>query len=168
MKTLHRISRNRAFTHVRILAAVLLVLTAAALVFLAVSPPAVAQPTAHRHPLTPKFSKAVAFDVSPALRSLPRGARARCRTHPTHTGNATGTARSEGPRPTRLAIKWRWSAPALQARSTDHPRSVAHFRRNVEPGQFQHLRFPGKPAGSERRSRPEPFCGDDQPRLRRV
>ena len=73
MKTLHRISRNSAFTHVRILAAVLLVLTAAALVFLAVSPPAVAQPTAHRQPLTPKFSKAVAFDVSPALRSLPLG-----------------------------------------------------------------------------------------------
>jgi len=73
MKTLRRISRNRAFTYVRILAAVLLVLTAAALVFLAVSPPAVAQPTAHRQPLTPKFSKAVAFDVSPALRSLPLG-----------------------------------------------------------------------------------------------
>src|SRR5216117_808834 len=70
MKTLRRISRNRAFTHLRILAAVLLVLTAAALVFLAVSPPAVAQPTAHRQPLTPKFSKAVAFDISPALRSL--------------------------------------------------------------------------------------------------
>ncbi len=73
MKTLRRISRNRAFTYVRILAAVLLVLTAAALVFLAVSPPAVAQPTAHWQPLTPKFSKAVAFDVSPALRSLPLG-----------------------------------------------------------------------------------------------
>src|SRR5882724_11868815 len=70
MKTLRRITKNRAFTHLRILAAVLLVLTAAALVFLAVSPPAVAQPTAHRQPLTPKFSKAVAFDVSPALRSL--------------------------------------------------------------------------------------------------
>jgi len=54
----------------RILAAVLLVLTAAALVLLAVSPPAAAQPTAHPQPLTPKFSKAVAFDVSPALRSL--------------------------------------------------------------------------------------------------
>jgi hypothetical protein len=71
MKTLHRISRNRAFTNVRILAAVLLVLTAAALVFLTVSPPAGAQPTARMRPLTPKFSKAVAFDVSPALRSLP-------------------------------------------------------------------------------------------------
>src|SRR5690349_13831063 len=70
MKTLRRISRNRAFTHLRILAAVLLVLTAAALVFLAVSPPAVAQPRPRMHPLTPKFSKAVAFDVSPALRSL--------------------------------------------------------------------------------------------------
>src|SRR5213596_3231083 len=73
MKTLRRISRNRAFTHLRILAAVLLVLTAAALVLLAISPPAVAQPTARRQPLTPKFSKAVAFDVSPALRSLPLG-----------------------------------------------------------------------------------------------
>jgi hypothetical protein len=71
MKTLRRISKNRAFTHVRILAAVLLVLAAATLVFLAVSPPAAAQPTARPQPLTPKFSKAVAFDVSPALRSLP-------------------------------------------------------------------------------------------------
>ena len=70
MKTLRRISKNRALTHTRILAAVLLVLTAAALVFLAVSPPAVAQPQPRTHPLTPKFSKAVAFDVSPALRSL--------------------------------------------------------------------------------------------------
>jgi hypothetical protein len=71
MKTLRRISKNRAFAHVRILAAVLLVLVAAALVFLAVSPPASAQPTARPQPLTPKFSTAVAFDVSPALRNLP-------------------------------------------------------------------------------------------------
>lgn len=77
MKTLHQLSRSRAFTHVRILAAIVLVLTAVALVFLAVSPPASAQPTARPHPLTPKFSKAVAFDVSPALRSLPRVARPR-------------------------------------------------------------------------------------------
>jgi hypothetical protein len=70
MKTLRRISKNRAFTHVRILAAVLLVIAAAALVFLAVSPPAVAQPTAPLQSPTPKFSTAVAFDVSPALRSL--------------------------------------------------------------------------------------------------
>jgi hypothetical protein len=77
MKTLHQLSRSRAFTHVRILAAIVLVLTAVALVFLAVSPPASAQPTARTHPLTPKFSKAVAFDVSPALRSLPRVARPR-------------------------------------------------------------------------------------------
>src|SRR5512133_2098287 len=74
MKTLRRITKNRASTHVRILAAVLLVLTAAAFVLLAISPPAVAQPTARRQPLTPKFSKAVAFDVSPALRSLPHAA----------------------------------------------------------------------------------------------
>jgi hypothetical protein len=77
MKTLRRISKNRAFAHVRILAAVLLVLAAAALVFLAVSPPAVAQLTAQPHSPTPKFSTAVAFDVSPALRSLPRIARPR-------------------------------------------------------------------------------------------
>jgi hypothetical protein len=77
MKTLRRISKNRAFAHVRILAAVLLVLAAAALVFLAVSPPAVAQPSARPQPLTPKFSTAVAFDVSPAFRSLPRIARPR-------------------------------------------------------------------------------------------
>jgi hypothetical protein len=77
MKTLRRIGKNRAFVNVRTLAAVLLVLAAAALVFLAVSPPASAQPTARPHPLTPKFSKAVAFDVSPALRSLPRVARPR-------------------------------------------------------------------------------------------
>jgi len=70
MKTFRRISRNRAFTHLRILAVVLLVLTAAALVFLAVSPSAVAQPRPGMHPLIPKFSKAVAFDVSPALRSM--------------------------------------------------------------------------------------------------
>jgi hypothetical protein len=70
MKTLRRISKNRAFAHVRILAAVLLVLAAAALVSLAVSPPAAAQPTARMQPLTPKFSAAVAFDVSPALRDL--------------------------------------------------------------------------------------------------
>src|SRR5205809_3653239 len=75
MKTLRRISRNRAFTYVRILTAVLLVLTAAALVLLAVSPPAVAQPTARMRPLTPKFLSPVAFDVSPALRSLPHAAK---------------------------------------------------------------------------------------------
>jgi len=77
MKTLHRVSKNRAFTHMRILAAVLLVLAAAALVFLTISPPAAAQPTARPQPLTPKFSTAVAFDVSPALRSLPRIVRPR-------------------------------------------------------------------------------------------
>src|SRR6266542_2472975 len=71
MKTLRRISKNRAFAHVRILAAVLLILAAAAIAFLAVSPPAVAQSTARTQPLTAKFSTAVAFDVSPALRGLP-------------------------------------------------------------------------------------------------
>jgi len=55
--------------------AVLLVVAAAALVFVAASPPAAAQRTARPQPLTPKFSTPVAFDVSPALRDLPRAAR---------------------------------------------------------------------------------------------
>src|SRR5437667_4895136 len=75
MKTLRRISKDRAFAHVRILAAVLLVLAAAALVFLAVSPPASAQSTPRTQRLTPTFYRPVAFDVSPALRSLPPAAR---------------------------------------------------------------------------------------------
>ncbi len=75
MKTLRRISKNRAFAHVRVLAAVLLALAAAALVFLAVSPPAAAQPSGRAQRLSPTFSKAVAFDVSPAVRDLPPAAR---------------------------------------------------------------------------------------------
>src|SRR5438132_14107271 len=71
MKTLRRISKNRAFAHVRILAAVLFVLAAAALVFLAVSPPAAPQRAAGPQPVTPKCSTPAAFDVSPALRNLP-------------------------------------------------------------------------------------------------
>ena len=79
MKTLRLLNKNRAFTHLRILAAVLLVLTAIALVFLTVSPPAAAQPSARTRPviprITPKFLNPVAFDVSPALRNLPRAAK---------------------------------------------------------------------------------------------
>jgi len=45
------------------------------MIFIAASPPAVAQPTARTQPLTPKFSTAVAFDVSPAVRDLPPAAR---------------------------------------------------------------------------------------------
>src|SRR5437016_11293012 len=73
MKTLRRISKNRAFVHVFI--AVLLVVAAVGLALMAVSPPVVAQPTARTQPLTPKFSTAVAFDVSPAVRDLPPAAR---------------------------------------------------------------------------------------------
>ena len=72
MKTLRRISKNRAFIRVRILAVVLLILAAITLAFLTVSPRATAQRPARAQPLTPKFSQAVAFDVSPPLRSLPR------------------------------------------------------------------------------------------------
>ena len=52
-------------------AAVILIAAAAAMAFVAASPPASAQPTARTHPLTPKFSAAVAFDISPAVRNLP-------------------------------------------------------------------------------------------------
>jgi hypothetical protein len=48
-----------------------------ALALMAVSPRAAAQRTARPQPLTPKFSTAVAFDVSPPLRSLPQIARPR-------------------------------------------------------------------------------------------
>ncbi len=71
MKTLRRFTRNRYFSHARIMAALILIVAAAALVFVAVSPPASAQPTAPTHPLIPKFSAAVAFDVSPPLRNVP-------------------------------------------------------------------------------------------------
>jgi hypothetical protein len=71
MKTLRRFTRNRFFSHARITAAIILILAAAAMLFVAASPPASAQPTARPQPLTPKFSTAVAFDISPALRTLP-------------------------------------------------------------------------------------------------
>jgi hypothetical protein len=71
MKTLRRFSRSHFFSHARITAAVILMSAAAAMLFMAASPPASAQPTARTHPLTPKFSKSVAFDISPALRDLP-------------------------------------------------------------------------------------------------
>jgi hypothetical protein len=75
MKTLRRFSRNRFFSYARITAAIILLAAAATMLFMAASPPASAQPTARTQPLTPKFSPAVAFDVSPAVRNLPRAAR---------------------------------------------------------------------------------------------
>src|SRR5437016_2766520 len=75
MKTLRQFSRSRFFSHARITAAVILMSAAAAMLFMAASPPASAQPTARTRPLTPKFSPAVAFDVSPAVRNLPRAPR---------------------------------------------------------------------------------------------
>ena len=71
MKTLRKFSGSRFFSHARITAVVILMSAAAAMLFMSVSPPASAQPTAHMQPLTPKFSTAVAFDISPALRTLP-------------------------------------------------------------------------------------------------
>ncbi len=72
MKTLRRFTR---ISHARIIAALILIVAAVAMVFVAISPPASAQPTARTQPLTPKFSAAVAFDISPALRDLPRAAK---------------------------------------------------------------------------------------------
>jgi hypothetical protein len=71
MKSNRWFNRNRFASHARIAAAVILMAGAAAMAFVAVSPPASAQSTDRTHPLTPKFSAAVAFDVSPALRNLP-------------------------------------------------------------------------------------------------
>src|SRR5205823_4877196 len=71
MKTLRKFSGSRFFSHARITAAVILMSAAAAMLFMSVPPHASAQPTAHMQPLTPKFSTAVAFDISPALRTLP-------------------------------------------------------------------------------------------------
>src|SRR5437773_159360 len=71
MKTLRRFSRNRFFSHARITAAVILMSAAAAMLFMAASQRASAQPPARTHPLTPKFSAALAFDISPAVRNLP-------------------------------------------------------------------------------------------------
>ncbi len=70
MKTLRQLTRNRFFSHARITAAVILILAAAAMLSVVASPRASAQPTARLQPLIPKFSGAVAFDVSPALRDL--------------------------------------------------------------------------------------------------
>src|SRR5205823_248310 len=108
-----RINRNRAFTHLRILAAVLLVLTAAALVLLAVSPPAVAQSTGRSQALTPNFSKAVGFDVSPPVRNLPHIARPRTYPPDTILEMRPERAGSEGPVAHRLRARGRDGALQL-------------------------------------------------------
>src|SRR5438067_9138057 len=71
MKTLRKFSGNRFCSHACITAAVILLSAAAAMLFMSVPPPASVHPTARMHPLTPKFSTAVAFAISPALRTLP-------------------------------------------------------------------------------------------------
>jgi hypothetical protein len=70
MKTLRSFRRSAFVLNARITAVVVLICAAAAMAFMAVSSPASAQATARMRPLIPKFSKAVAFDVSPALRDL--------------------------------------------------------------------------------------------------
>jgi hypothetical protein len=106
MKTLHQITKTRAFAHMRVLAAVLLAVAALALAFMTVSPRAAAQRTARPQPLIPKFSSAVAFDVSPALRNLPPIARLRMfppdtllevRPEPAGAGPRVQPAKGHGP-----------------------------------------------------------------------
>ena len=82
--------------------AVLLVLSALALAFLSISPPAVAQPTARTQPLTPTFYKPVAFDVSPAVRDLPRVARPRTFPPDTILEMRPERRESEGPHARRV------------------------------------------------------------------
>jgi hypothetical protein len=69
MKTLRRLTGNRGFSLVRLTTAVVLISGAAAMAFVTALPGGSPQP-ARTQPLTPKFSTAVAFDVSPALRDL--------------------------------------------------------------------------------------------------
>ena len=150
MKTLRRINRNRAFTHLRILAALLLVLTAVALVLLAVSPPAVAQPIARPHPLTPKFSKAVAFDVSPALRSLPRVARPRM--YPPNTVLEVRPERrgSEGPEAHRVKPYSADGALQMFNRTPTIPAPLLTFEGMANQDNFNIFGFrinPGDPNG---------------------
>ena len=160
MKTLRRISKNRAFAHVRFLAAVLLVLVAVALVFLAISPPAVAQPRSRPQPLTPRFSKAVAFDVSPALRSLPRVSRPRIFAPDTILEpRERGDRKVHRPTPSNLygadgALQLFKAAPNI-------PAPLLTFEGMSNQDNFNVFGFRVNPPDPKRRSRPEPLCRDD-------
>ena len=170
MKTLRRISKNRAFTHLRILAAVLLVLTAAALVFLTVSPPAAAQPTARTRPviprLTPKFLNPVAFDVSPALRNLPRAARplpfppgAILEVRPERRG-------SEGLQAHRVRPYRADGVRQLFNLTPTIPAPLLTFEGMSNQDNFNIFGFRVNPPDPVRRCRPESLRRDDQPRVR--
>src|SRR4051795_10486013 len=141
MKTLRRISKNRAFTNLRILVAVLLVLAAAALVFLTVSPPAVAQSAGRSQALTPKFSKAVGFDVSPAVRNLPHIARPR--TYPPNTilEMRPERAGSEGPVAHRLRARGRDGALQLFNPAPNIPSPLLTFEGMANQDNFNVFGF---------------------------
>src|SRR3954447_8298085 len=141
MKTLRRISKNRAFTNLRILVAVLLVLAAAALVFLTVSPPAVAQSAGRSQALTPKFSKAVGFDVSPAVRNLPHIARPR--TYPPNTilEMRPERAGSEGPVAHRLRARGRDGALQLFNPAPNIPSPLLTFEGIANQDNFNVFGF---------------------------
>src|SRR3954469_1569722 len=141
MKTLRRISKNRAFTNLRILVAVLLVLAAAALVFLTVSPSAVAQSAGRSQALTPKFSKAVGFDVSPPVRNLPHIARPR--TYPPNTilEMRPERAGSEGPVAHRLRARGRDGALQLFNPAPNIPSPLLTFEGMANQDNFNVFGF---------------------------
>ncbi len=168
MKTLRRITKNRAFTHVRIMIAVLLVLSALALAFLSISPPAVAQPTARTQPLTPTFYKPVAFDVSPAVRDLPRVARPR--TFPPDTILEMRPERRESEGPHARRVKGHNADGALQLfkPTPTIPAPLLTFEGLSNQDNFNIFGFrvnPPDPNGEVGRKQ---LCRDDQPCLWRV
>ena len=167
MKTLRRISKNRAFTHIRILAAVLLIVAAAALVLMATSPPAAAQrdcaPAAADSKDSPQPSLLTYRLLSAVCRAIARPL-------PFAPGTILEVRperrKSEGLQAHRVKPDTVPMEYVSCLTNSDHPRSVADFRRNVEPRQLQHLWLPGEPAGPDRRSRPESLRRNDQSRLR--
>ena len=151
MKILRRITKNRAFTHLRILAAVLLVLTAAALVFMAISSPAAPRQTTRPQPLTPKFFTAVAFDVSPALRSLPHAARPLPFPPGTILEVRPERRKSEGLQAHRIRPYRADGVRQLFNLTPTIPAPLLTFEGMSNQDNFQRLRLPGQPAGPDRR-----------------
>ena len=119
--------------------------------------------------IKPRWTSAVAFDVSAPLRDMATTARVgkpvaeelkeireervlRAFRDLGHTPDGA----LQGPAGSCIA-------PALAIPST-----LANFRRPEQPGQLQHLRLPRQSARSGRRRRPEPLRRNGQPRLRRL
>ena len=95
MKTLHRITKNRAFTHRAYSGCCPACVNRGSIGIPGDIAARCCSADCAPQPLTPRFFTAVAFDVSPALRSLPHAARAFALPTRGISGGATGTARSE-------------------------------------------------------------------------